>query len=365
MKVVRTIVCKLDPTPEQALEMEDTLKAFASACNCIADVVATEGSANKRNIQKVCYYEVRRRTGLSSNLAIRAIARVCAAMKVAKTKPIFNPTSADYDARIFSFHEKDWTFSLTLLNSRQRIIAVPGEWQCAALAGHKPTFATLVQRRDGRFFLHVQIKEGVSDPLPTDEVLGVDLGQRRIAVDSDGNVYSTKEINQLREHHQKVRRSVQRKGTHAAHKLLKRLSGRERRHASHINHVISRQIVNRAIVTRRAIALEDLKGIRQRARRHNRRERQRLHRWSFYQLRQYIEYKAERAGVLFLFVNPAYTSQTCHRCGQLGKRHDLVFSCEVCGECDADVNAARNIGARVMEPELRGSLAASRGAATH
>ena len=46
-------------------------------------------------------------------------ARVGANRKTAKKekKPVttFKPTSADYDARIFAFREKDWSVSLTLV----------------------------------------------------------------------------------------------------------------------------------------------------------------------------------------------------------------------------------------------------------
>ena len=92
--------------------------AFADACNFIADVARREHTTNKVKLQHVCYTDVRARFGLSANLAIRAIARVCAALKVkSKAHSTFEPTSIDYDQRIFSFREWDWTFSLTLLHN--------------------------------------------------------------------------------------------------------------------------------------------------------------------------------------------------------------------------------------------------------
>ncbi|MBT1164660.1 RNA-guided endonuclease InsQ/TnpB family protein [Bifidobacterium felsineum] len=63
--------------------------------------------------------------------------------------------------------------------------------------------------------------------------------------------------------------------------------------------------------------------------------------------RSMIEYKAREAGVTFLTVNPAYTSQTCSRCGHMAKENresQAVFHCRSCGyEGNADVNAAVNI----------------------
>ena len=59
-----------------------------------------------------------------------------------------------------------------------------------------------------------------------------------------------------------------------------------------------------------------------------------------------LSYKAEEAGRKFVKVNPAYTSQTCSRCGHrqvmpLSKR---LFTCPDCSlELDRDINASLNI----------------------
>ena len=263
MDTVRTIACKLAPTPEQRAELNATLVAFADACNFIAAVARREHTTNKVKLQHACYTDVRARFGLSANLAIRAIARVCAALKVkSKAHSTFLPTSIDYDQRIFSFREWDWTFSLTLLHSRARLDTALGDYQKGRLKGHIPTSAVLVKRRDGTFFLHVQLKSPAPLPQTSTGTLGVDLGRRRVAVDSDAQPYEATEVNRLRAHYPTVRRSLQAKGTKAAKRLLKRLSGREQRHMRAINHTISKQLVDKAQTTQRQIALEDLTGIR-------------------------------------------------------------------------------------------------------
>jgi transposase len=84
-------------------------------------------------------------------------------------------------------------------------------------------------------------------------------------------------------------------------------------------------------------------------------QRYRQQSWSFFQLRSFIDYKAQSAGVPVILVDPAYTSKTCHSCGELGYRDALLFSCPTCGAFDADKNAALNIAARgalVTAPEL-------------
>ena len=237
MEMVRTIACKLAPTTEQRGELDATLAAFAEACNHIAEVARSIHSSNKVKVQHACYQDVRDCFGLSANLAIRAIARVCATLKVkSKAHSTFAPTSIDYDQRIFSFREWDWTFSLTLLHSRQRLETMLGDYQKRLLKGQTPTSAVLVKRHDGTFFLHVQLKRSAPVSLAPTGTLGVDLGRRRVAVDSDARPYEATEVNRLRAHYPKVRRSLQAKGTKEAKRLLKRLSGREQRHMRAINH---------------------------------------------------------------------------------------------------------------------------------
>jgi putative transposase len=346
MNLIRTLVCKLTPTREQSAELDATLVAFADACNYIADVARQIHSSNKVKVQHACYTDVRSRFGLSANLAIRAIARVCAALKVkSKAHSTFEPTSMDYDQRIFSFREWDWTFSLTLLHSRARLETALGDYQKGRLKGQTPTSATLVKRRDGTCFLHVQLKRSAPVSSTPTGTLGVDLGRRRVAVDSDAKPYEATEVNRLRAHYPSVRRSLQRKGTKEAKRLLKRLSGRERRHMRAINHTISKQLVETAQTTQRQLALEDLTGIRQQTK-VRKPQRYCHHSWSFSQLRQFVAYKAQAAGVSLVLVDPAYTSKTCHLCGQRGHRSALKFSCTRCnGVMDADWNAAMNIAA--------------------
>ncbi|WP_448527707.1 RNA-guided endonuclease TnpB family protein, partial [Parathermosynechococcus lividus] len=140
--------------------------------------------------------------------------------------------------------------------------------------------------------------------------------------------------------------------------LLQRLSGRERRFQAWVNHRISKSIVARALATHRFIALEDLTGIRERTNQQSRSktERRRANSWAFYQLRQFVHYKAARAGVKVVVVPPAYTSQTCHKCLWIGQREGKHFRCvnPVCGwEGDADLNSANVIallGAVVNQP---------------
>lgn len=353
METARTIVLKLQPTAEQTIELDATLRAFAKACDHIADVARRAHTTNKVLIQRICYREVRERFGLSSNLTIRAIARVCAALKVpAKAHSTFQPTSVDYDARIFSFRERDWTVSLTFLNSRERIETAPGEHQKQVLKGTKPTAAQLV-KREGRFFLHIQINGEAPAPIEPTDFLGVDLGIVQIACTSDDpKGHCGGPVEKIRTKHNLQRKRLQRKATKGAKKKLRRVSGTEARFRRHENHCISKSIVQTAKDTGRGIALENLKGIRDRITARGGDARNKLSGWSFHQLYSFLSYKAQDAGVPIVQVDPRNTSRTCSQCGHCEKsnrRSQAEFLCQHCGfSANADWNAARNHRLRAL-----------------
>ena len=197
MKQTLTLVCKLQPTPEQIAKIEATLKAFADACN-YANSVVKPSILSKRTIQSLVYDCLRERFGLSANLAVRACARVGANRKTAKVKekPVkaFKPTSADYDARIFAFREKDWTASLTLNGGREHIKLQVANYQIGKLKGRVPTSAQLCKHRDGLYYLHIQLTDIVPEPIKSNKVIGVDFGRRDIAVTSNGDKWDGKQI---------------------------------------------------------------------------------------------------------------------------------------------------------------------------
>ena len=57
--------------------------------------------------------------------------------------------------------------------------------------------------------------------------------------------------------------------------------------------------------------------------------------------------KAESAGRRTIFVNPRWTSVTCHACGaRCSRPRQDTIVCPSCGEWDADLNGARNIAIR-------------------
>ena len=132
-----------------------------------------------------------------------------------------------------------------------------------------------------------------------------------------------------------------------------KLSGYEKRKIRHENHVLSKKLVEEA---KRhncgTIRMELLKDIRNKTRTWNKHLNRMVAGWSFYQLQQFLKYKAAASGIIVELINPAYTSQTCHQCLKLGSRTGELFNCLTCGEKHADVNASHVIalGGAVCKP---------------
>lgn len=184
-------------------------------------------------------------------------------------------------------------------------------------------------------------------------VMGVDLGLKCPAVSyiSDGTVkfYGNGRQNKyVRRYFAGVRKALQEK-KHIA--VVKRRGDKEQRIMKNIDHHISREIVNDAIAHNvSVIKLENLIGIRKRiseakkrinrsARKYNRS----LYSWSFYRQALYIQYKAKLAGIKVVFVDPAYTSQTCPKCGRNNKADDRNYVCECGYHVHRDLLGAINI----------------------
>ncbi|MER5917619.1 transposase, partial [Streptomyces sp. NPDC001982] len=213
--------------------------------------------------------------------------------------------------------------------------------------------------RDGMWFLQAtcEIPEAEQNADP-DGFLGIDLGIVNIATTSDGQIMAGRALNRGRLRERTLRTKLQKKNTPSAKRWLKKRRRKESRRARDINHKIAKHVVAEAERTGRGIALEDLGGIRERARL-RKPQRATLHSWAFHQLGQFITYKARKAGVPVVYVDPAYTSRTCAECGHIDKANRVSqawFACRSCGFVDhADRNGSRNIRARAEELWRRGA----------
>lgn len=347
MKLVAAI--KLLPSKEQAKALKATLERCNAACTWLAAKGFETGTTRQYDLHKLAYAQVRTDFGLTAQAAVRSIAKVADAYKVNRTvAPVFRPLAAQpYDERIFRFVDGGNAVSLWTVEGRITVRVIMGEHQRRLMAFRKGEADLCFVR--GKWLLACVCDIPEVEGFKPSDWLGVDLGITNIATDSDGNAHSGAAIEAVRFRMARRKAGLQRRGTKAAKRRLRKLSGQQARFQKHTNHEISKVLVSTAERTGRGIALEDLKGIRDRVTA-KRSQRARLHNWSFGQLRAFVAYKARRAGVPVLAVDPRNTSIGCSCCGVIDKKNrpdQATFSCVGCGyRAPADFNAALNLRAR-------------------
>ncbi|MFE5491767.1 RNA-guided endonuclease InsQ/TnpB family protein [Streptomyces virginiae] len=359
---------KLVPTPEVASALSATLRACNEQADRISEIVYRTGAKSRKALQGVAYLELKA-AGLSAQPALHVIRKVADAyttlaaniragnlgkkgskrLRKAEGKPVsFRPNAAQpFDDRCLSWQLDAQTVSIW--TTAGRLKAVP--FVCSpdalkTLREYRKGETDLIER-DGAFYLIAtcDVPEAPLKDNP-DGFLGVDLGIANIAITSGGYRAAGRGLNRHRARMVKLRKKLQAKNTKSSKRVLKRISRKESRRAKDINHVVSKTIVTTAERTGQGIALEDLTGIRDRVRL-RKTQRYKHHSWAFAQLASFVEYKAKRAGVPLVYVDPAYTSQQCSECGYIDRRNRRTqarFACHACGVImHADHNASHNI----------------------
>ncbi|EQD59333.1 transposase, IS605 OrfB family, partial [mine drainage metagenome] len=91
----------------------------------------------------------------------------------------------------------------------------------------------------GKFFLNLVIDVPDGTPYDPEEFPGVDTGIVNLSTDSDGESFSGKAVDHVREKIHALKKSLQEKGTKNAKRHLKKVSGKEARFKKDTNHCIS------------------------------------------------------------------------------------------------------------------------------
>ena len=209
-------------------------------------------------------------------------------------------------------------------------------------------FKKINQTEFDSIYAYVSVSVEEPEPIKPKGFIGIDLNTTgHIAVagnpDSGKILKLGKEALHIHNKYRTIRKKSQKNGRFG---ILKRIRDREQRKMRDLNHKISKKVVETAKENQYGIKLEKLEGIRKN-RKHRRNFNFALNSWSFYQLQQFIEYKAKLCGIPVVYVEPKYTSQECSRCGNIGTRQGKEFVCQSCGHFDnADVNASFNIAKR-------------------
>ena len=128
------------------------------------------------------------------------------------------------------------------------------------------------------------------------------------------------------------------------------------KHTNRINallHSYTNEIVKKAQNHNLSIVVGNLTNIRRRKwikGKTSKAVRKKVHNIPYYKTMELLNYKAKLANVPLVFVNEAYTSQTCSKCGNCdpNSRKQTQYNCTKCGfSTHADINGAVNIGGRL------------------
>lgn len=400
--VRRTVPISLPPDPD----LRKTLTAFGDVQQAISPRCFNDGTPLRAvPLQRACYHAVK--GTLNSQMTITALRLVAGAYssavknrnnRVAKEavrkakctargwayrpkeiKPLgvcqFTQAAAMFligqRGRDADFR-KDGTLSIWTIGGRKRLsYRIPPALR-PLFDQAKEIDSVTVMVRHGRLYGHVTITVDVAEPQGVSPV-GIDLNETNalVAVDADNQElfisgHTTKVLNRRTAHtvshlqRKLAARKAEGQDTHSVRRVLQRLSRRRSRRTRDFAKCAAKSLITWA-PSDAVLVFEDLqmaqprKGLTRGIA-----LRRRLALWQHGAIRKAVQSKAEMAGIAVASVNPAYTSQTCSRCGLLGERRRHQFRCSSCGHtAHADVNAAINIRLRFVQSRLDGEPSTS------
>ncbi len=346
MNVIRTITFKLQLPGGGPPALLDTMRAYTTAFSTSAQWGFENHTWNKVENHKATYKAVREAVpDLPSSLVQGARDCACEALKAVKCKtvPERKPLAAmRYNQRVITVNLIHGIATIASVKGRIKAAFPISEYHRQYLSWTVTSSTLSCDRKKRVFYLHISMEHPDVKPVKEIRVLGIDRGIVNVAVCSNNTFFNSKHVKNTRAKYAHLRKELQSKGTRAAKRKLRKIARRERRFVTDANHCISKQIVSSDYTV---FALEDLSKIRVQKRR-SRSFNRKLNSWTFYELEQFLRYKAEALGKQVLLVDARYTSQKCSACGHTykGNREGSSFRCRKCGfQLHADLNAARNI----------------------
>jgi putative transposase len=196
----------------------------------------------------------------------------------------------------------------------------------------------------GKWYACFACEVSASEPLPaTGRVVGLDMGLSALITTSDGGkvenpTFYRQAQAELRRRQRKLARAQ--RGSKNRWKA-KRQVQRWHEHVANQRRDFAHKLSTELVQQYDGIALEDLR-VGNMVRNKHLSKSILDSGWSMF--RQFLTYKAASAGRVTAFVDPAYTSKTCSRCGALFEH--LTLS-ERWGECDCGLNMDRDHNAAV------------------
>ena len=377
-KIIKTMKLHIHVDEADQPKLVCLTEQYSKACNYISEYAFNNGHmTDSMYLQSVLYYTIRDTFGLKAQLAVSTFKTVAARYKTVqeqmKTDPysyvdengsrqyiektlewlqrpiVFRRPQADLvRTRDYSFvtdkKSGRMLLSLNTLNERLKVSFDVPECFKEYFDGTWSFGTGKIVSLNGEWYFHIPMSKETDLEFSKEtvkHVVGLDRGLRFIITSHDDKgktgFISGKNIMRKREAFQKVRDELQAKGTKSAKRALKRISGRENRWMTDVNHQISKTLVTE-YEPGTLFAIENLAGVsfdEKNLGSRSKKGRRELRSWTFYQLEQFLTYKALAVGSMVLKVKADYTSQRCPKCGRIHKEnrhHDShEYICDCCG----------------------------------
>lgn len=370
--ITKTIQLKLYTNKEQKQLLAEMCEVYRQACNYVSEYWFNSDMPLKtRTINDKVYYFLRDTFHLKSQMAQSVSKTVVARYKTTKEqlkqkpfqykdkdgnyhlikrtldwlmKPIrFQRPQVDLvHNRDFSFKDNFTKVSINTLKDR---MVIPFEDKHFKEYMNHPKFKLgtgkiVKQKKEYYFHLPVTFEVDDFEKSNVKHVVGIDRGIRFLTVtyDEKGKTVFTsgKEVQNQRNKFAYQRAELQAKGTKSAKRKLKKLSERENRYCTYINHCISKTLALK-YGRNTLFVLEDLTNVSfdEKNLSKDKKQKHKVRTWNFYQLEQFLIYKANQIGSEVIKVDAHYTSQRCPKCGTIHKenRHHEIheYICSNCG----------------------------------
>lgn len=340
-----TITAKIQiyPDNKQIEVLNNTMIQVNKALNYISDYVFTNNCLNQNTINKDTYYYLRDTYNLKSQMAQSVMKTVIAKYKTCKSLnhefALINFKNLEYDL----VYNRDYSivagiFSINSLEGRLKIPFETNGMNKYFDGSYKFGTAKLVCKFN-KYFLHIPTTKSFEQTTinQIDKVVGIDLGINFLATTYDSfdktTFYPGRPIKSIRGKYKILRKQLQEVNTKSSKRKIKTVGQRENRYISDINHSITKALIDK-YGENTLFVIEDLTNIRNATEKVRIKDRYTFVSWSFYQFRQYLEYKAQTNKCMVIAVNPKYTSQQCPKCGHIEKsnrnKSKHIFCCKNC-----------------------------------
>ncbi len=348
MKLVRTIKIRLQEEPQV---FQSTIDAYTKAFNYTCEMGWNDKDYNGVSLHHKTYKRIKKY--LPSQLSVSARMKATEALKSVRKRlkkgkkascPRSKQMSIRYDARSYNVWWDRNEVSFSTINGRIKSkLFVPKHFQ--QYLSWKRCSAELFVRK-GMVFLYVIVEKEIEDSVSNGKFIGVDRGIKKLAVTSDKRFFGGGRVKQVSRRYKRLRSILQSKG-HSGKRHFGKISSKENRFRRDVNHVVSKQIVQE-LEKGTTLILEKLTGLKENTTRKRRKKDRFEHNsWSYYQLEEFLKYKAAHKGILIDYVRARYTSRGCSKCGHISRAnrtYQSQFKCRKCGyQVNADLNASFNI----------------------